>query len=133
MLIFNANFNVCLFLAYDVKQTMNIPVHGMADLSAWYADKAHLLPPLFKQNWDFVLEFCKACHELAMETLRVTARGMGLEDQEYFVKRHKMLEAPSGTYLRLLYYPEFESTTEEMESTGKYRTPGGNGWSWANG
>jgi isopenicillin N synthase-like dioxygenase len=108
--------------SYDVKQTMNFPVFGMKELTEWYSDKRDRIPPTFLENWPEIVAFCESCHAFAMESLRALARGMGIEDEEYFVTRH-LSSAPSGTYLRLLYYPSFESTTEEMEETGRYRTP----------
>ncbi|KAI9016707.1 hypothetical protein DFJ74DRAFT_678018 [Hyaloraphidium curvatum] len=109
--------------SFDVKATLNFPVFGMEQLDGWYANKQHLIPPVFREHWGEVAAFCDACHGLAMETLRALARGLLLEDEEYFVKRHRM-DRPSGTYLRLLYYPAMDSSTEDMESSGRYRTPG---------
>lgn len=101
--------------SYDFKATMNFPVHGMPDFSGWYADKTGSIPDIFKENWKQVNDFCKACHELAEETLRSLADALGLPDRDYLVKRHLASE-PSGTYLRLLYYVSARSGVDRSQT-----------------
>ncbi|EIN10878.1 Clavaminate synthase-like protein [Punctularia strigosozonata HHB-11173 SS5] len=62
------------------------------------------------------------CFEIAKDILRLLARGLGLEDEDYFVKLH------SGNYnqLRLLHYPPVPAG--DIESHKSSRMPAHTDW-----
>lgn len=75
--------------------------------------------PGFKE---FTTEFYWRCFGTAREILKLIARGIGLQDEEFFLKYH------SGNYnqLRLLHYPPVAA--EEIESQRAARMPAHTDW-----
>jgi isopenicillin N synthase-like dioxygenase len=70
----------------------------------------------------FMLGFYWRCFETAKQLLRALAVGIGLDDEEYFLRFH----SGENNQLRLLHYPPVE--TEKLESRAVARMPAHSDW-----
>ncbi|MCJ1403726.1 hypothetical protein MMC11_006949 [Xylographa trunciseda] len=77
--------------------------------------KAHQpLPPDLQAHEAQLSRFSKLCRELAMKLLELFAIGLKIDPAEgganWFSSRHEKSKGPSGTILRILYYPSSTTT-----------------------
>lgn len=62
------------------------------------------LPPRLQAHEDYLAEFSILCRKLCHKLLSHFATALGL-DSSYFIASHSPSNGPSGSILRLLYYP----------------------------
>ncbi|KAI1332766.1 hypothetical protein F5Y16DRAFT_418711 [Xylariaceae sp. FL0255] len=70
----------------------------------------------------FATEFYWQCHQVAKELLRVLARGLGLNDEDFFIRFHSGV----NNQLRLLHYPPVEA--DRLASDEVARMPAHSDW-----
>ncbi|RPB29814.1 Clavaminate synthase-like protein [Terfezia boudieri ATCC MYA-4762] len=67
------------------------------------------LPPSLVPHEVELAKFADQCHELCLRLLRLFALGLKIDKEdggeEWFASRHDQANGPSGSILRLLYYP----------------------------
>ncbi|KAK7917265.1 hypothetical protein PG985_010873 [Apiospora marii] len=71
---------------------------------------------------DFMMAFYWKCFEASKDLLSALALGIGLEDDQYFLRYHN----GHGNQLRLLHYPPVE--TEKLSSDAVARMPAHSDW-----
>ncbi|KAI0842569.1 thymine dioxygenase [Hypoxylon sp. FL0890] len=71
---------------------------------------------------DFMMEFYWTCFGAAKELLRALAIGIGLEDEDFFLRFH----SGENNQLRLLHYPPVEA--EKLSSNAVARMPAHSDW-----
>ncbi|KAL1302917.1 hypothetical protein AAFC00_003239 [Neodothiora populina] len=74
-----------------------------------------LAPPL-DSNIPTLLTFTTQCHNLCKRILQLFAQGLSLGDKNWFSDRHDQSKGPSGSILRLLYYPDVGTMEGGQES-----------------
>lgn len=79
-----------------------------------FSDLEH--PQLVKENWNEIESFSKTIHEkIVQRILILLAHVLDLDDENYFIDRHRY-GAASGDHLRYMTY--YHRTTEENEKLG---------------
>jgi isopenicillin N synthase-like dioxygenase len=63
------------------------------------------------------LAFMQRCHELSTKLMRCFARGLGFEDEEYFVRFHDVTRPNIQSVLRALHYFGLDPATPVPEGT----------------
>ncbi|KAI1798928.1 Clavaminate synthase-like protein [Daldinia bambusicola] len=81
------------------------------------------LPPEVLSGFrEFTTQFYWKCHDVAKELLRALATGIGLEDEDFFLRYHSGI----NNQLRLLHYPPIEA--EKLSSNVVARMPAHSDW-----
>uniref|UniRef100_H2YQW2 Fe2OG dioxygenase domain-containing protein n=1 Tax=Ciona savignyi TaxID=51511 RepID=H2YQW2_CIOSA len=85
----------------DYKEAFNLGAEALdGDMSLSWPH--HLSSDFYK----VMIDFSQTCKQLSHQVLRVLAIGMGLKDEDFFIKCHsKMHTGQNYTTLRSLYYP----------------------------
>ncbi|KAF2762883.1 Clavaminate synthase-like protein [Pseudovirgaria hyperparasitica] len=99
----------------DFKEAFNLGefVNGKADQP---------LPPPLAREESRIGQFADQCHELCNQILRLFARALDIPRDEggetWFSQRHDRSKGPSGSVLRLLYYPAYggDATSEDIRA-----------------
>ncbi|KAI9686185.1 MAG: hypothetical protein M1822_003840 [Bathelium mastoideum] len=69
-------------------------------------------PDVFAARQEEIRRFSASCHALCNRILRSFARGLEITEEDWFAQRHDQSKGPSGTILRLLYYPALSSDAD---------------------
>lgn len=72
------------------------------------------LPPPLSTNSQDLSSFALQCHNLCNRVMQLFAVGLGISE-DWFTDRHDQSKGPSGSTLRLLYYPSVPDTLERDE------------------
>ncbi|KAF2238857.1 putative oxidoreductase [Viridothelium virens] len=91
----------------DVKEAFNIGefIDGKAQQP---------LPEVLAAHHDEIARFQASCHALCNRILRTLARGLEITEGDWFAQRHDQSKGPSGSVLRLLYYPTVSGDTDSL-------------------
>ena len=88
----------------------NFEIYNIPKFTAEHANRPH--PEVVKRHWATIERFSKHIHDhIVKKLLVIFALSLGLEDEEWFVKRHRY-EKSSGDHLRYMKYyarPEEEN------------------------
>ena len=63
---------------------------------------------------DCIIEFQDSCHALCQRIFERLAEALGIE-RDWFTSRHERTKGPSGTVLRLLYYPKIDDYEQDVD------------------
>lgn len=63
------------------------------------------MPKPLREYVQTVIDFQDRCHEFCLRIFETLARALEI-DEDWFVTRHDRTKGPSGTVLRMLYYPK---------------------------
>ncbi len=103
-------------LAPAASSTYDSELRESYDISNAQATSPHITPdsevPDFKSS---ATDLQTACKPLIDKIHKILAKGLKLEDEEYFIKRHQHLYDPkisSFTTFRTIYYPPIPETLE---------------------
>ncbi|TKA29276.1 hypothetical protein B0A50_03786 [Salinomyces thailandicus] len=99
----------------DVKEAFNL---GEPDLAGNNFEQP--LPTPLQAYEQLLVDFYAQCHELCQILLRLFAVALGV-GEEWFTSRHDRTKGPSGTVLRLLYYPSRHVSAVEGKEGGDMR------------
>ncbi|KAK0615488.1 UPF0676 protein [Lasiodiplodia hormozganensis] len=92
----------------------NFEIYNIPKFIPEHANRPH--PDIVKQHWATIEDFSKRVHEKIVKKLLVIfAIALELDDEEYFVKRHRYEES-SGDHLRYMKY--YHRTEEENRKLG---------------
>jgi isopenicillin N synthase-like dioxygenase len=119
--------------AFDVKEGLNLGKFAANSFQDCIAkgfipsNSEHFpgLPKSIADEYDFLQEFSRRCHELCLQILEVLAVILkmpdedGLPGQGYFVRRHRYNQ-PSGDILRFLKYPPTHSSNVQAGAHSDY-------------
>ncbi|EJU06374.1 Clavaminate synthase-like protein [Dacryopinax primogenitus] len=94
----------------DLKEAFNI--------MAYTEKPKQTMPKMLEGEVPLIADFISACHDLCMDLLEGMALSLDLE-KDYFTLRHAP-SAPSGTTLRLLYYPSTTTTSQALVRAGAH-------------
>lgn len=80
----------------------NFEIYNIPKFTPAHAGRPH--PDVVSQHWDTIKTFSERVHERIVKKLLVVfAVALGLEDEEWFLKRHRY-EENSGDHLRYMKY-----------------------------
>lgn len=68
------------------------------------------LPPTLTTAAPLITRFQSSCHTLCLRILALLNIALRIPDPDYLTKCHDLRAGPSGTILRLLYYPQTSSS-----------------------
>ncbi|OKL56732.1 hypothetical protein UA08_07864 [Talaromyces atroroseus] len=86
----------------------NFEIYNIPKFIPKHANRAH--PEIVKQHWEEIERFSKHIHNhIVKKLLVIFAVALGLQDQDYFVNKHRY-EENSGDHLR---YMKYHSRSEE--------------------
>lgn len=92
----------------------NYELYNVPKFTAAHAGMAH--PEVVREHWDAIARFARHVHgHIVHRLLVVFAIALGLEDEEWLVKRHRY-EAESACHLRYMKY--LVRSEEENEKCG---------------
>lgn len=92
----------------------NFEIYNIPKFIPDHADRAH--PELIKQHWATIEKFSRHIHdEIVKKLLVLFAMTLKLDDEEYFLKKHRY-EKSSGDHLRYMKY--HARSDEENEKLG---------------
>lgn len=91
----------------------NFEIYNIPKFTPEHAGRAH--PDVVRQHWRAIESFSRHVHEHVVRKLLVIfALALRLDDEEWFVKRHRY-EASSGDHLRYMkYYARSEEENEKL-------------------
>lgn len=92
----------------------NFEIYNIPKFIPEHADRLH--PAAVKEHWNTIESFSKQIHEQIVKKLLVIfALSLELEDEEWFVKKHRY-EKSSGDHLRYMKY--YKRSEEENRKLG---------------
>lgn len=91
----------------------NFEIYNIPKFIPEHADRPH--PDVVRRHWATIEAFSKRVHEQIVKKLLVVfAIALGLEDEEWFLKKHRY-EKTSGDHLRYMkYYARSEEENERL-------------------
>ncbi|CDZ97526.1 isopenicillin n synthase [Phaffia rhodozyma] len=105
--------------ANGFQRRSNVEVYNIPKFTEQFKDWHKNHPQPIRDNWDSVVDFGKRIHTQIIEKLLVIfAIVLELEDQEYFVKRHRY-DQNSEDHLRYMKY-KARSSEENAKANGLY-------------
>ncbi|KAH8680725.1 putative 1-aminocyclopropane-1-carboxylate oxidase [Xylariales sp. PMI_506] len=92
----------------------NFEIYNIPKFIPEHADRAH--PDIVKENWTEIERFSKHIHNhIVKKLLVIFAVALGLQDEDYFVSKHRY-EQSSGDHLRYMKY--YSRSEEENQKLG---------------
>ncbi|KAE9575589.1 hypothetical protein CGMCC3_g8249 [Colletotrichum fructicola] len=92
----------------------NFEIYNIPKFIPEHADRPH--PEVVKEHWATIERFSRHVHDhIVKKLLVIFALALGLEDEEWFVKKHRY-EKSSGDHLRYMkYYARSEEENEKLD------------------
>lgn len=92
----------------------NFEIYNIPKFTAEHAARPH--PDIVRRHWDTIERFSRHINDqIVRKLLVIFALALGLDDEEWFVKRHRY-EASSGDHLRYMKY--YRRSEEENDRLG---------------
>ncbi|CAG8938095.1 unnamed protein product [Penicillium salamii] len=92
----------------------NFEIYNIPKFTPQNTDREH--PEIIKKNFETIADFSKHIHyEIVVKLLVIFAIALGLDDENWFVNKHRY-EADSGDHLRYMKY--YARTEEENQKLG---------------
>ncbi|KAJ0384020.1 hypothetical protein COL922a_009250 [Colletotrichum nupharicola] len=92
----------------------NFEIYNIPKFIPEHADRPH--PEVVKEHWTTIEKFSRHVHDhIVKKLLVIFALALGLEDEEWFVKKHRY-EKSSGDHLRYMkYYARSEEENRKLD------------------